>query len=73
MQRHFLRKTDMSKSQALQLQRAEHVASLLNQGMKLADAAVAAGYADQAHMTRTFKVLYGTTPLAFYKEYGAKD
>lgn len=69
IQRRFLRRTDMSKAQANQLRRAEYVASLLHQGMTLAEAAAIAGYADQAHMTRTFKTLYGTTPRTFYKDY----
>jgi len=69
LQRRFLRRTDMSKTQVNQLHRAQYVASLLHQGHTLAEAATMAGYADQAHMTRIFKTLYGTTPRNFYKSY----
>jgi AraC family transcriptional regulator len=36
--------------------------------LKLADVALAAGFADQAHFTRVFKQLTGITPGAFRKE-----
>ena len=69
VQRRFLRRTDMSKTQVNQLYRAQYVASLLHQGHTLAEAAAMAGYTDQAHMTRIFKVLFGITPHNFYKTY----
>lgn len=69
VQRRFLHRTDMSKTQVNQLHRAQYVASLLRQGHTLAEAATTAGYTDQAHMTRTFKTLFGMTPRKFYKQY----
>ncbi|MCY1522404.1 Helix-turn-helix domain protein [compost metagenome] len=35
---------------------------LLREGLPLADAALAVGFADQAHLTRVFKQVYGSTP-----------
>jgi AraC-like DNA-binding protein len=43
----------------LKLQRAAHAIST---GRPLADAAYAAGFADAAHMTRTFRKMFGVTP-----------
>lgn len=62
IQRLFLRKIGMSKAQVQQLNRAEYAASLMNSGVPPAQVAAIAGYADQAHMTRVFKVLFGKTP-----------
>ena len=39
----------------------------LRGGLPLADAAHAVGFADQAHMTRVFKQVYGSTPGVFRK------
>ncbi len=35
---------------------------LLREGLPLAEAALAVGFADQAHLTRVFKQVYGSTP-----------
>ena len=35
---------------------------LLREGLPLAEAAQAVGFADQAHLTRVFKLVYGSTP-----------
>lgn len=43
----------------LKLQRAAHAIAT---GRPLADAAYAAGFADAAHMTRTFRKMFGVTP-----------
>lgn len=43
----------------LKLQRAAHA---ITTGRPLADAAYAAGFADAAHMTRTFRKMFGVTP-----------
>ena len=39
--------------------------SLLDAGRPIADAAAAAGFADQAHLTRAFRRSLGYTPAAY--------
>lgn len=46
-------------------QRAERVRGLVRAGAGLADAAAAAGFADQSHMTRIFTRQFGFTPGAW--------
>ncbi|CCV14410.1 AraC family transcriptional regulator [Mesorhizobium sp. STM 4661] len=38
---------------------------LIEQGLGLADAAIAAGFADQSHLTRTFRAAHGMSPGMF--------
>lgn len=45
--------------------RVDHARRLLVAGMPAADVAVAAGFHDQAHLTRTFRRHVGTTPARF--------
>ncbi|MBV9230105.1 MAG: helix-turn-helix domain-containing protein, partial [Chloroflexi bacterium] len=45
-----------------QIERAQRAVTLLEQGVSLLDAAYQAGYADQAHMNRSFKRFIGQTP-----------
>lgn len=61
-QRHFKNITGLTKKQIEQLQRARHAFYLLQTGNSLSQAAVAAGYSDQPHMTRSLKLLRGETP-----------
>jgi AraC-like DNA-binding protein len=49
----------------LMQRRADRARDLISAGQALATAAVEAGYADQAHMTRDFRRRYGLTPAAF--------
>jgi len=44
------------------LAQAERAASAIAGGAMLSEAAYAAGFADAAHMTRTFKGMLGVTP-----------
>jgi AraC-like DNA-binding protein len=46
----------------LQLVRVERAMTLLRQGKSVADAAASCGFADQAHLTRTQRAFWGTTP-----------
>ncbi|MBV7458043.1 AraC family transcriptional regulator [Acidovorax sp. sif1233] len=48
-------------------QRAERSRHLIGQGVGLADAAAASGFADQSHMTRMFTRQFGFTPGAWQK------
>jgi AraC-like DNA-binding protein len=61
-QRHFLHATGMSHATLRQIDRARHATMLLRDGLPPGDVAVAAGYFDQAHMTRSVRRLIGLTP-----------
>jgi AraC-like DNA-binding protein len=58
----FRRQLGTSPYRYLTMRRLDRVRALLSTGQSLADAALAAGFADQAHMTRRFKMAYGLTP-----------
>ncbi|TGK06423.1 AraC family transcriptional regulator [Leptospira fletcheri] len=45
--------------------RLQEAATLLKDGGNLTDAAYAAGFADQAHLSRTFKKMFGVQPSRF--------
>jgi AraC-like DNA-binding protein len=45
--------------------RRRHACSLIEQGCGLAEAAAAAGFADQSHLSRTFRTAQGITPGMF--------
>ncbi len=61
-QRRFRQVTGLTQKQIQQLERARYAAALLAQGMPAAEVAAQAGYADQAHLTRSLKLLDGRTP-----------
>lgn len=60
--RQFRRAYGVSPSRFVTLRRLDRVRNLIAEGQPLAEAALAAGFADQAHMTRQFRAAYGTTP-----------
>ena len=62
VQRHFVRTTGLTKKFIEQTKRAQLAAQLLESGTPASSVAARAGYADQAHMTRSFKRLLGYTP-----------
>jgi len=49
----------------VRIQRAAKARQLLGRGAKSSEAAAAAGFADQAHLTREFRRLVGVTPAQF--------
>jgi len=51
-----------SPSRFRTLRQLDHVRRRLKCGGSLADAAIEAGFADQSHMSRQFKLAYGLTP-----------
>jgi AraC-like DNA-binding protein len=58
----FLQATGLSKNHIQQIQRAQRAATLLEQGLSIADVVYRAGYADQPHLTRSLKQFVGHTP-----------
>jgi AraC-like DNA-binding protein len=51
-----------SPSRFRTMRQLDQVRRLMRSGTSLADAALAAGFADQSHMARQFKRAYGLTP-----------
>lgn len=68
VQRHVLRATGMTLSGVQKIERARHAATLLAEGRSVLDVTYAAGYADQAHLTRSVKQLIGMTPARLLRE-----
>jgi AraC-like DNA-binding protein len=60
--RHFRACLGTSPYRYLVMRRLDRARSLIRGGASLAEAAVAAGFADQSHMTRQFKRAYGISP-----------
>jgi AraC-like DNA-binding protein len=67
--RAFERTTGMSPHRYQRQARVRFAAGLIRQGHSLSDAALAAGFADQAHMTRSFRSTIGVTPGAYKDAY----
>lgn len=68
VQRHFRRVTGMTFARYQQIQRARHAAALLASGSSVLDATFGAGYFDQAHLTRSVKLLIGMTPARLARD-----
>lgn len=60
--RHFRACLGTSPYRYLIMRRLERVRFLIGKGAALADAALACGFADQSHMTRHFRKVYGVSP-----------
>lgn len=65
MYRGFVKQYGMPPSDYQRLLRMRTARQLIAQGMSIADSAISAGFADQAHFTRWFHRYYGITPGAF--------
>jgi AraC-like DNA-binding protein len=63
--RGFARATGFTPHAYLMQRRIAIARGLIARGMRLSEAAIAGGFADQSHMTRTFVRTYGITPRAF--------
>lgn len=65
-ERHWQRRvrdsTGVTRKQISQLARAREAYALLQRGVAPAECAVACGYSDQAHLTRSLRLLHGETP-----------
>jgi hypothetical protein len=64
VQRHFRRTTGLTHGQFRQIERARHATNLLRDGASILDTVHETGYFDQAHLTRSLKVLIGETPAS---------
>ena len=64
VQRHFRRTTGMTHGLFRQIERARYAAILLRDGASILDTVHETGYFDQAHLTRSLKVLIGETPAS---------
>ncbi len=64
--RAFKESTGLTPHAYLRRLRANHGKKLLEKGHSFIDAAYAAGFADQAHFTRTFKTFYRLTPGQYF-------
>ncbi|PZW28066.1 helix-turn-helix protein [Thermosporothrix hazakensis] len=62
VQRRFLRATGLTVSAVRQIERAHKAEALLERGVSILDTVELAGYADQAHLTRSLKRFVGRTP-----------
>jgi AraC-like DNA-binding protein len=62
IQRHFLQATGLTHNSIRQIERARYATILLQQGVSIPDTIDQAGYADQAHLTRSLKYFIGKTP-----------
>jgi AraC-like DNA-binding protein len=62
VQRRFLRATGLTHGAIRQMARAEGAAALLEQGVPVLETVARAGYADQAHLTRSLRRFIGQTP-----------
>jgi hypothetical protein len=68
MQRHFVHALGMTPKSFEQIQRARRAVDLLRKGMVPAEVALAVGYSDQPHLTRSLKAIMGSTPGALRRE-----
>jgi hypothetical protein len=62
VQRHFQRATGITHAAFRRIERARYATNLLREGVEILDTVHEAGYFDQAHMTRSLRVLIGQTP-----------
>jgi AraC-like DNA-binding protein len=64
VQRHFRDTTGITHEQFRQIERARRAVVLLRDGASILDTVHEAGYFDQAHLTRSLRVLIGETPAS---------
>jgi hypothetical protein len=62
IQRHFMQATGLTQGTGRQIERARYATMLLQQGVSILDTVDLAGYADQAHLTRSLRHFIGKTP-----------
>jgi methylphosphotriester-DNA--protein-cysteine methyltransferase len=62
VERRILRSTGLTRTAIKQIERAHAAVQLLDHGVPILDTVAQAGYADQAHLTRSLKRFIGQTP-----------
>lgn len=60
--RDFKKVTGLTPASFIRDRRLRRASHLIDQGSSLADAALSAGFADQSHLSRTFRAVHGFTP-----------
>jgi len=73
MSRQFKAYCGVAPSRFLQMRRLERARAGIEAGLPLADAAYAAGFSDQSHMTRGFTQAYGLPPARWRRMAAAAD
>src|SRR6266508_4377511 len=68
IQRRFVRATGLTHGSIRQIERARYATTLLQQGISILDTVDQAGYADQAHLTRSLKHFIGKTPTQIIRK-----
>jgi AraC-like DNA-binding protein len=68
LERVFLRQVGLTPKHVARIARLQHALGSARPSVPLADLALQAGYADQAHLTRDFAQLIGRSPRAFFEE-----
>lgn len=71
LQRHLEQATGLSQTKLRLIERARYAFALLQRGTPLAEVAAKAGYTDQAHLTKSLKLLAGQTPAQILADYTA--
>lgn len=71
--RAFRRRVGTTPHAYLMRMRVEYAANRLAQGDSIAGVAAEAGFADQSHMTRHFKRVFGTTPKQYIRATAASQ
>ncbi len=67
-QRHFLKTTGLTQKTIRQIERARFATNLLKDGVPILDTVFAAGYFDQAHLTRSLRRFAGQLPTEIKHE-----
>lgn len=69
----FTRQKGLSPFRYLETVRVDRAKSLLERGVRPAEAALAAGFSDQSHFTNHFKALIGLTPSQYRGVFGREE
>jgi AraC-like DNA-binding protein len=68
VQRRFLKATGLTQGAFRQIERACQAAQILDCGLSILETVQQAGYADQAHLTRSLRRFIGPTPAHIIRE-----